>query len=42
MIDYIKKVPFTLRRYKLYLPEDILRKVNFANILGIVKLLAQC
>ena len=27
MIDYIKKVPFTLKRYKLYLPEDIMRKV---------------
>jgi len=28
MIDYIKKVPYSLRRYKLFLPEDILRKVN--------------
>jgi len=28
MIDFIKKVPFSLRKYKLFLPDDILRKHN--------------
>ena len=27
MIDFIKKIPFSLRKYKLFLPDDILRKV---------------
>jgi len=28
MLDFIKRVPFTLKRYKLFLPEDIMRKHN--------------
>jgi NADH dehydrogenase [ubiquinone] 1 alpha subcomplex assembly factor 6 len=26
--DYIKRVPFNLRKYRLYLPEDLQRKHN--------------
>ena len=27
MIDYIKRIPYGLRKYKLYLPDEILKKV---------------
>lgn len=29
MIDFIKKIPYTLRRYKMFMPEDIMRKVQY-------------
>jgi hypothetical protein len=27
MIEFLKRIPFTLKKYKLFLPEDIMRKV---------------
>lgn len=33
MLDFIKKIPYTLRRYKMFMPEDIMRKVQrFPNL----------
>lgn len=29
IIDYIKRVPFGLRKYRLYLPEEIMIKVKY-------------
>jgi NADH dehydrogenase [ubiquinone] 1 alpha subcomplex assembly factor 6 len=28
ILDYVKRVPFTLRRYRLYMPDDVMRKYN--------------
>jgi len=25
-VDYIKRIPYSLKKYKLFMPEDILRK----------------
>jgi len=34
MLDYLKRIPYGLKRYRLYLPDDILRKhnVNVRNL----------
>ncbi|KRX03566.1 Terpenoid synthase [Pseudocohnilembus persalinus] len=28
LLDYIKRIPFTLQKYRLYMPDDLLRKHN--------------
>jgi len=35
MIDFIKKVPFSLKKYKLFMPDDIMRKVQIEGFLDL-------